>query len=142
MASSDVVTLEDGTFEQEVLKSDTPVLVDFWATWCGPCKAIAPLVDELAKEYKGKLKVAKLDIDSHQQVPQKYGIRSIPTLLVFKGGRVVDTIVGSVPKSKLVDAVKKVVELGGTITTPKDPGPWPAVVVMPKVPKLCTRSRG
>ena len=109
MASSDVVNLEDGTFDQEVLKSDIPVLVDFWATWCGPCKAIAPAVDELAKEYKGKLKVAKLDIDSHQAVPQKYGIRSIPTLLVFKGGRVVDTIVGAVPKSKLVDAVNRVV---------------------------------
>ncbi|HEX9288953.1 MAG TPA: thioredoxin [Anaeromyxobacteraceae bacterium] len=109
MASSDVVTLEDGTFDQEVLKSDTPVLVDFWATWCGPCKAIAPHVDEIAREYKGKIKVGKLDIDNHQQVPQKYGIRSIPTLLVFKGGRVVDTIIGAVPKSKLVDAVKKVV---------------------------------
>ena len=109
MASNDVVTLEDGTFEQEVLKSETPVLVDFWATWCGPCKAIAPAVDEIAREYKGKIKVGKLDIDNHQSVPQKYGIRSIPTLLVFKGGRVVDTIIGAVPKSKLVDAVKKVV---------------------------------
>jgi thioredoxin 1 len=109
MASQDVVTLEDSTFEQEVLKSETPVLVDFWATWCGPCKAIAPAVDDIAREYKGKIKVAKLDIDSHQQVPQKYGIRSIPTLLVFKGGRVVDTIVGAVPKAKLLDAVKKVV---------------------------------
>jgi thioredoxin 1 len=109
MASQDVVTLEDSTFEREVLKSETPVLVDFWATWCGPCKAIAPAVDDIAREYKGKLKVGKLDIDSHQQVPQKYGIRSIPTLLVFKGGRVVDTIVGAVPKSKLVDAVNKVV---------------------------------
>lgn len=109
MASSDVVTLEDGTFDTEVLKSETPVLVDFWAIWCGPCKAIGPAVDELAKEYKGKLKVAKMDIDHHQEVPQKYGIRSIPTLLLFKGGRVVDTIIGAVPKSKLVDAVKKVV---------------------------------
>ncbi len=109
MASADVVNIEDGTFESEVLKSETPVLVDFWAVWCGPCKAIAPAVDELAKEYKGKLKVAKMDIDHHQQTPQKYGIRSIPTLLLFKGGRVVDTIVGAVPKSKLVDAVKKVV---------------------------------
>jgi thioredoxin 1 len=107
MASNDVVTLEDGTFDAEVLKSDVPVLVDFWAVWCGPCKAIAPAVDELAKEYKGKLKVAKLDIDSHQAVPQRFGIRSIPTLLLFKGGRVVDTIVGAVPKSKLVDSVKK-----------------------------------
>jgi len=107
MASNDVVTLEDGTFDAEVLKSDVPVLVDFWAVWCGPCKAIAPAVEELAKEYKGKLKVAKLDIDSHQAVPQRFGIRSIPTLLLFKGGRVVDTIVGAVPKSKLVDSVKK-----------------------------------
>ncbi len=109
MASTDVVILEDGTFDKEVLKSDTPVLVDFWATWCGPCKAIAPAVDEIAREYKGKLKVGKVDIDQHQQVAQKYGIRSIPTLLVFKGGRVVDTIIGAVPKSKLVDAVTKVV---------------------------------
>ncbi len=109
MASNDVVTLEDGTFDAEVLKSDVPVLVDFWAVWCGPCKAIAPAVDELAKEYKGKLKVAKLDIDSHQAVPQRFGIRSIPTLLLFKGGRVVDTIVGAVPKSKLVDSVKRAI---------------------------------
>ena len=109
MASTDVITLEDGTFDSEVLKSDTPVLVDFWATWCGPCKAIAPAVDEIARQYKGKVKVAKMDIDHHQQVPQKYGIRSIPTLLVFKGGRVVDTMVGVVSKSKLADALDKVV---------------------------------
>jgi thioredoxin 1 len=108
MASNDVVTLEDATFDSEVLKSDVPVLVDFWAVWCGPCRAIAPAVDELARDYKGKLKVAKLDIDTHQAVPQKFGVRSIPTLLLFKGGRVVDTIIGAVPKSKLVEAVKKV----------------------------------
>jgi thioredoxin 1 len=108
MASSDVVTLQDGTFDAEVLKSDIPVLVDFWAVWCGPCKAVAPAVEELAKQYKGKVKVAKMDVDEHQQVPQQYGIRSIPTLLVFKGGRVVDTIVGAVPKSKLEDSLKKV----------------------------------
>jgi len=107
MASSDVVTLQDSTFETEVLKSEVPVLVDFWAVWCGPCKAIAPAIDEIAKEYKGKVKVAKLDIDSHQQVPQRYGIRSIPTLLVFKGGKVVDTLVGAMPKSKLVESLKK-----------------------------------
>jgi len=109
MASNDVVTLQDSTFDAEVLKSDVPVLVDFWAVWCGPCKAIAPAVDDVAREFKGKLKVAKLDIDSHQGVPQQFGIRSIPTLLLFKGGRVVDTIVGAVPKSKLVDSIKKVV---------------------------------
>ncbi len=107
MASPDVVTLEDGTFDREVLRSDVPVLVDFWAVWCGPCKAIAPAVEEVAREFKGKVKVGKLDVDHHQQVPQKYGIRSIPTLLVFKGGRVVDTIIGAAPKSKIVESVKK-----------------------------------
>ncbi len=107
MASPDVVTLEDGTFDREVLKSDVPVLVDFWAVWCGPCKAIAPAVEEVARDFKGKVKVGKLDVDHHQQVPQKYGIRSIPTLLVFKGGRVVDTIIGAAPKSKIVDSVRK-----------------------------------
>jgi thioredoxin 1 len=107
MASNDVVVLQDSTFESEVLKSDVPVLVDFWAVWCGPCKAIAPAVDELARQYKGKVKVAKMDVDEHQQVPQQYGIRSIPTLLVFKGGRVVDTIVGAVPKTKLEESLKK-----------------------------------
>jgi thioredoxin 1 len=107
MASTDVVILQDGTFDKEVLKSDIPVLVDFWAVWCGPCKAVAPAVEELAKQYKGKVKIAKMDVDEHQQVPQQYGIRSIPTLLLFKGGRVVDTIVGAVPKSKLEDSLKK-----------------------------------
>ena len=107
MASNDVVILQDATFDKEVLKSDVPVLVDFWAVWCGPCKAIAPAVEELAKQYKGKVKVAKMDVDEHQQVPQQFGIRSIPTLLVFKGGRVVDTIVGAVSKSKLEDSLKK-----------------------------------
>jgi thioredoxin 1 len=109
MASNDVVTLQDSTFDTEVLKSDVPVLVDFWAVWCGPCKAIAPAVEELAKQYKGKVKVAKMDVDEHQQIPQQFGIRSIPTLLVFKGGRVVDTIVGAVPKSKLEDSLKKAI---------------------------------
>ncbi len=109
MASNDIVVLQDATFDKEVLKSDVPVLVDFWAVWCGPCKAIAPTVDELAKQYKGKVKIAKLDVDEHQQVPQQYGIRSIPTLLVFKGGRVVDTIVGAVPKSKLEESLKKAI---------------------------------
>ncbi len=107
MASNDVVILQDATFDKEVLKSDVPVLVDFWAVWCGPCKAIAPHVEELATQYKGKVKVAKMDVDEHQQVPQQYGIRSIPTLLVFKGGRVVDTIVGAVPKAKLEESFRK-----------------------------------
>ena len=106
--AGDVITLEDQTFDQEVLKSDTPVLVDFWAGWCVPCKAIAPVVDALATKYKGKLKVAKLDVDQHQMVPQQFGIRSIPTLLLFKGGRVVDTVIGS-DKSKLEESVRKLV---------------------------------
>jgi thioredoxin 1 len=108
MASNDVVTLEDGTFEQEVLKSEIPVLVDFWAIWCQPCKAIAPTVEDLARRYKGKLKVAKMDVDEHQRVPQQYGIRSIPTLLLFKGGRVVDTVIGA-DKARLEESVRKVV---------------------------------
>ncbi|MGC3997236.1 MAG: thioredoxin [Anaeromyxobacter sp.] len=111
MASSDVVTLKDSTFEQEVLKSETPVLVDFWAVWCGPCKAIAPLVDDSAARYKGKLKVGKMDVDNEQMVAQQFGIRSIPTLLIFKGGRVVDTVIGSDASSrmKLEEGIKKVV---------------------------------
>ena len=106
--ASDVINLEDRTFDQEVLKSDTPVLVDFWAVWCQPCKAIAPVVDSLATKYKGKLKVAKMDVDQHQMVPQQFGIRSIPTLLLFKGGRVVDTVIGS-DKGKLEESVRKLV---------------------------------
>jgi thioredoxin 1 len=106
--ASDVIHLEDRTFDQEVLKSDTPVLVDFWAVWCQPCKAIAPVIDSLATKYKGKLKVAKMDVDQHQMVPQQFGIRSIPTLLLFKGGRVVDTVIGS-DKGKLEESVRKLV---------------------------------
>ncbi len=109
MASPDLVILQDATFEKEVLKSDVPVLVDFWAVWCGPCKAIAPAVEELAKQYKGRVKVAKMDVDEHQQVPQQFGIRSIPTLLVFKGGRVVDTIIGAVPKSKIAESLERAI---------------------------------
>jgi thioredoxin 1 len=107
MASNDVVTLQDSTFDAEVLKSDVPVLVDFWAVWCGPCKAIAPAVEDIALRYKGKLKVGKMDVDTHQQVPQNFGIRSIPTLLIFKGGKVVGTVIGA-DKGKLEEAVKKV----------------------------------
>ena len=101
----DAVTQD--SFAAEVLQASGRVLVDFWAEWCGPCKVIAPVVDALATKYKGKLKVAKMDVDQHQMVPQQFGIRSIPTLLLFKGGRVVDTVVGS-DKSKLEESVKKV----------------------------------
>jgi thioredoxin 1 len=109
MAGMDVVNIGDSEFKKEVLESSEPVLVDFWATWCAPCRAIAPALEELASQYKGQLKVAKVNIDDNQDTPQQYGVRSIPTLLLFKGGRVVDQIVGAVPKAKLEDAIKKVV---------------------------------
>lgn len=95
------VVLSDSTFEQEVLKSDIPVLVDFWAEWCGPCKMIAPAINELASEYAGKAKIAKLDVDNNQVIAAQYGIRSIPSLLIFKNGRVVDQIVGTLPKQRI-----------------------------------------
>ncbi len=95
------VVLSDSTFEQEVLQSDMPVLVDFWAEWCGPCKMIAPAINELAGEYAGKAKIAKLDVDSNQVIASQYGIRSIPSLLIFKNGRVVDQIVGALPKQRI-----------------------------------------
>jgi len=107
MASADVLTITDDNFQAEVLGSDKPVLVDFWAAWCGPCRAIAPAVEELAKQYKGKLKVGKLDIDAHQNVPQKYGIMSIPTLILFKNGQVAEQVVGAVPKAKLDQMVQR-----------------------------------
>jgi thioredoxin 1 len=107
MANGEIVDLTDQNFDAEILKSNEPALVDFWAVWCGPCKQIAPTVEALATEYKGKLKVGKMNIDNHQMVPQKYGIRSIPTLLIFKGGKVVGQVVGAVPRSKLEDELKK-----------------------------------
>jgi thioredoxin 1 len=107
MASDKLVTITDSNFEAEVLKSSKPVLIDFWAPWCGPCRAIAPVVDALANEYDGKVKVAKLNIDENPQVPTKYGIMSIPTLLVFKNGQVVSQVVGAVPRPKIEDALKK-----------------------------------
>jgi thioredoxin 1 len=101
------VEVLDSNFENEVVKSDVPVLVDFWAEWCGPCKMVAPVVEELAKEYDGKYKFAKLDVDSNPQTAMKFGIRSIPTLLLFKNGQVVDQIVGAVPKRHLVEKLEK-----------------------------------
>jgi thioredoxin 1 len=109
MAGADVVNIGDGDFKKEVLESQTPVLVDFWATWCAPCRAIAPALEDLASQYKGRVKVAKVNVDDNQDTPQQYGVRSIPTLLLFKGGRVVEQIVGAVPRAKLEDAIKKVV---------------------------------
>ncbi len=100
--SDDIVYLTDDTFEDEVLKSDIPVLVDYWAEWCGPCKMIAPILDEIAADYKGRLKVAKINIDENPATPPKYGIRGIPTLMLFKDGNVEATKVGAVSKSQLV----------------------------------------
>ena len=96
------VTITDDNFESEVLKSTEPVLIDFWATWCGPCKMIAPIVEELAGEYQGKVKIGKLDVDENQQTSIKYGVRSIPTILIFKDGKLKDTIIGAVPKPQIV----------------------------------------
>lgn len=105
---ADVKQVSDESFDSEVLKSDLPVLIDFWAPWCGPCKAIAPVVEELAKEYAGRLKVVKMNVDDNPQTPSKYGVRGIPNLILFKGGQVQDQIVGAVPKAHLVKAIDRV----------------------------------
>ncbi len=104
------VVVSTQNFEAEVVKSNLPVLVDFWASWCAPCRMIAPIVEELAKEYNGKLKVAKLDVDANREIAMSFGIMSIPTLLIFDNGRVADQLVGAVPKSMLVDKITRVLE--------------------------------
>ena len=110
MASEHTLTLTDGDFEQTVLQSDKPVLVDFWAAWCGPCRMIAPAVEGLADEYNGRVAVGKLNIDDNPDTPMKYGVKSIPTLLLFKGGEVVEATVGVAGRDQLAALLDKHVE--------------------------------
>lgn len=107
MAIDTILEVTDSSFDQSVLKSEQPVLIDFWAAWCGPCKALAPVVDEVATAYSGKIKVGKMDIDSNPSTPQRYGVRGIPTLLLFKGGQVREQIVGLVPRETIEKAINK-----------------------------------
>jgi len=102
-----IINVTDSNFESMVLQSDVPVLVDFWASWCAPCRAIAPLVEEMSNEYAGKVRVAKMNVDENPSTPGKYGVRGIPTLLLFKGGTVLDQLVGAVPKGQVKDLIEK-----------------------------------
>jgi len=104
-----LIEITDDNFETEVINSDLPVLIDFWAVWCGPCKMIAPIVEELSTEYDGKAKIGKLDVDSNQQTSIKFGVRSIPTLLLFKDGELKETIIGAVPKTNIVEKLNALV---------------------------------
>ncbi|MCJ7810144.1 MAG: thioredoxin [Desulfobulbaceae bacterium] len=103
----DVLQVKDANFEEEIVQSDIPAMVDFWAEWCGPCKTVGPVVEELAKEYQGKIKIAKMNVDENRETPAKFGIRNIPTLILFKDGKVAQTIVGAYPKSHLDGELKK-----------------------------------
>lgn len=100
--------VEDGTFEEDALKSDIPVIIDFWAEWCAPCHMITPALEAIAKKYEGKLKVLKMNVDENMKTPAQFGIRSIPTLLIFKSGELKETVIGAVPQEKIEEAVKKV----------------------------------
>ena len=106
-AGTELPQVTDKNFATEVLNANVPVLVDFWATWCGPCRSISPIVEELAKEFSGKIKVTKLNVDENPGTPSQYGVRGIPTLILFKGGKIVDQIVGAVPKGRLVSMIEK-----------------------------------
>jgi thioredoxin 1 len=105
--AEEILHVTDSTFEEEVVKSEIPVLVDFWAVWCGPCQMVAPSLEYLAQNYKGKLKVTKLNVDENREIPARYGIMSIPTILIFKQGELKETIIGALPKDQIVAAVSK-----------------------------------
>jgi thioredoxin 1 len=107
---ANVTEVSDGSFDQEVLKAQVPVLIDFWAPWCGPCKAISPVVEQLAGEYGDRIKVVKMNVDDNPQTPSRYGVRGIPNLILFKGGEVADQIVGAVPRAHLVKAIDRVLQ--------------------------------
>jgi len=107
MAGDNLLKVNDEGFEKDVLKSELPVLVDFWAEWCGPCRAVAPTIEALAAEYSGKVRVAKMDVDANPQTPAKFGIRAIPTLILFQNGEIAEKIVGAVGKAQIENAIKK-----------------------------------
>ena len=104
---ADVLNVTDANFDEEIINSDVPAMVDFWAEWCGPCKMVTPIVEELASEYQGKIKVASMDVDGNRETPARFGIRNIPTLIFFKGGEVAQTIIGAHPKSHIDEELKK-----------------------------------
>lgn len=104
---ADIHEVTDDAFDAEIVNSDIPAVVDFWAAWCGPCRMVSPVVEELAKEYDGKVKFAKMDVDQNRQTPARFGIRNIPTLIFFKGGEVAHTIIGAQPKAAIEEEVKK-----------------------------------
>jgi thioredoxin 1 len=107
MSGESVIHVNEGTFDTEILQSDTPALVDFWAPWCGPCRAIAPVLDEIAEEYKGKVKVAKINVDENRKLAGNHGVMSIPTMILFKNGKALDKIIGLVPKERLKELMDK-----------------------------------
>jgi thioredoxin 1 len=125
MAGKNVVTLSDSSFDTEVLQSATPVMVDFWAEWCGPCKMLGPTIDQLADEYQGKVKIAKLNVDDNSSTASRFGIRGIPALLIFQGGQVKEQLVGALPKANISKALDKYVGVAAPVPVAAAPAPAP-----------------